>query len=271
MERFCGVPDHFGANDVLRWPFSPVTWSIMASMPGISDDDFQACAEAAFASIRRACGIDLRYSPNGRTATVRLYNGRIDGPSGTLAWSEFPSGKDFADQKYDASEKWFAQPGQPPRDKISLVAVIAHEGCHAMGLPHGGGDLMAPTYNPAWLSPGPWTTQELIRRYGPPKPPTPVPTPPPPTIPPIPTPPGDDMERDELRKKVQALLAVANVIAGQTRTELDDKLVAGLAALAAQDWALDFVLFLLKKFGPAEAPSVEALHQTVVEFMRGQP
>ncbi len=68
-------------------------------------------------------------------AVVRIRFGKIDGPSGTLAWSYLSDGTMRPkDQLYDATERWVA--GPPANGMLSLRTVACHEIGHVLGLAH---------------------------------------------------------------------------------------------------------------------------------------
>jgi hypothetical protein len=181
--RVCGTPEAVlaVAGRTCRQTSNPVYWALLTPIPGLPVADQMACITRAMASIQAVCGLRLEHTESIRDWEARKRDDGlilvdahwIDGAGGTLAWSEVPCGpRKQMQQRYDTSERWYTGEGVPPAGKVSLQAVVCHEVCHALGLPHGGHDLMAPTYEPAWRVPGPWTVQELVARYGPPKRPT---------------------------------------------------------------------------------------------------
>lgn len=188
MNCVCGVPDGYieallaeeARGGLPRWGKPVVTWALAAAVPPFSFEETAQVFAAAWAKLQAACGIVLRRAE--RNADITMTVGGIDGPGGTLAWSEIPPGDDRPlRQKYDTagpSLRWDA-----PR----LLLTAMHEGGHALGLPHGpAGSLMQPTLNTDIDGPQSWDVAQLQQRYGPPRPAQPDP----PEVPE--TPPGDD-------------------------------------------------------------------------------
>lgn len=71
------------------------------------------------------------------------------------------------------------------------------------------------------------------------------------------------MDRDSLKARLQFLTSVCAGLAKMTPTDMDDKLVAGLGALAEQDWFLDLVITLLTRKTPPTAGEVVELLNSV--------
>lgn len=313
--RVCGVPEAVLAASggrACKHDSNPVYWTLLSPIPGIPVEEQLACARRAMASISAVCGLQLEYAPSVQPwerrqrsdGLIILDAHWIDGAGGTLAWSELPCGpRKQMQQRYDTSERWYTGEGAPPRrEQISLQAVICHEVCHALGLSHGGYDLMAPTYDPAWIKPGPWTIQELVARYGEPRPrPVPVPT-------------GGNMSKigalSGLLTKLAPLLDVlvrlatspqfqaildllvrvlsgldpANVDPGRARVEIEAGLAEmdaqPVAALCVENWRADSFLSLLSALGrvidalarlkdsPQFAELVEAIRQVIATLVR---
>ncbi len=185
-KNFCGVSDALGGMECL-WPFPKVLVYASGMLGGV---DLEEAVEQALGYWNDVCGIELQLTANARTAHIAITQGRIDGPSGTLAMSELPCG--FTDQnyrtlrqQYDAQEFW-TMAENPPNGKIDAVRVIAHEIGHACGMSHGApGNLMAAMYSAQIRRPQRGDIIEMLARYPRLHPrPTPVPLPTPvPVIP----------------------------------------------------------------------------------------
>lgn len=200
--RFCAYPDRMDlAGETPRWPMARLTWTIDGQpLPGLSVSEYRDAAAMAWASWMAVAGIRLDYSQNAKTANILMGSGRIDGPLGTLAWSELPSAsRSQLQQKYDTSEAWAVYEGAIRRKEIDPVRVIAHEGGHALGLGHGpAGCLMAPTISEI-RGPREWDIAEMERRYPREQPPTtPLPPPAPPT--------GEGVLRIQIRGLVEDIV-----------------------------------------------------------------
>jgi predicted Zn-dependent protease len=192
--KICSVPDHVG-NVSCLWPFPNVAVYAEGMLGGVNMVD---AVEQALAIWNGVCGINLKMAANRSVAHIVIGRGSIDGPNGTLAWSELPCGFTKSQwrqlqQKYDTGEMWTIAEN-PPNGKIDAVRVIAHELGHALGVQHlAMGNLMAPTYSTSIRYPQNGDIVEMLARYGKPvvpEPPAPVPTVPQPVPPVVPSVPG---------------------------------------------------------------------------------
>lgn len=187
--HFCGVPESVlavASANLAKWPFSRLTWTVTDPLPGLSNEDWQEAYRLAVSYWADVCGLTFEYTSNARTANILATAGRIDGPSGTLAWSELPNGSGRQlTQKYDTGEKKWTINETPRGGELDIVRVVCHEVGHAIGLPHiSAGNLLAPTYSASVRRPQTGDIAEAVRRYGRRVTPTPLPTPaPPPAIP----------------------------------------------------------------------------------------
>lgn len=207
----CGVPDHVG-NVECEWPFEDVLVYASGMLGGVNLAD---AVEQAIGGWNNVCGIRLALAANPKSAHIVVGQGAIDGPNGTLAFSELPCGFTPAQwrqlqQKYDTGEMWVIA-DNPPGGKIDAVRVVCHEIGHAIGIQHiAMGNLMAPTYSASIRWPREGDITQARARYGKPvlvvPPPAPVPTVPQPVPVPIPgvpgLPPGQSLIlRDENNKR----------------------------------------------------------------------
>ena len=192
--RCCSRPDieHYTQenNQLRKWPFNELIVSInnnIAPFDQSQTNDILIQALQAWADVANL-DFTLEITPHRRHITVT--NGRIDGPSGTLAWSELPNASNHVLQKYDSNEQWVLS-SNPPSNKIDLLAVMVHELGHALGLSHAPAtqaatNIMAPFYNPSIREPLSGDIDRIQNLYGkptiepnPPQPPEPEPNEPP--------------------------------------------------------------------------------------------
>lgn len=173
----CTMPE-FASTGTDRWPMVDVTYSHRITLPGLSAADCDAVYRQAMASWNAVCGIRLAYTPNFDVANIYANSGKIDGRSGTLAWSYLPRGatsKTRLEQLFDDSEAW---------TRNWALEVMIHEIGHALGLDHDTDKtaIMYPYSSNRFLTPQPRDVQRIVALYGKPAATPPVggvPVPPP--------------------------------------------------------------------------------------------
>jgi hypothetical protein len=181
----CGLPDYpmtDAVGGVCKWPVDKMPGGVVhynsaLKLPGITAQQAAQAFDLAAVAWGNVCGIKLERWAVAKEANIIAKSGTgrangLDNRGGTLAWSELPCNNDpnaQLSQMYDEAEDWSFN---------MAVAVITHELGHALGLPHlPKGNLMQPYYDPNLIKPQAGDINEMISRYGKPKPlPTPTPT-----------------------------------------------------------------------------------------------
>lgn len=173
-----------------QWPRGSVlTWGLAFSrLAGLSDMDVKDAVTAALKEIAECCDVSHEYTANVGGANFQLTTQRLDGASGVLADFQIPVGNVGPSThllgRFDDSENWVLAEN-PPVGSIDFYRVVLHELEHGHGLGHKPASiqapaLIAPIYSPTIRHLQQADKDELVRRYGPPKP---VVSPPPPPIP----------------------------------------------------------------------------------------
>lgn len=168
--RICGVEHLRGSSRDRKWNKLKLKWKLQRGLPGVMADALHQAFLESFANWQAVCGLQFEPTTSGR-ADILIDTGRIDGASGTLAWSELPPSNPVH-QKYDTSESWTTKGGRG--QLIDLVAVATHEIGHGIGLfhdervPRGQKALMAPFYDPSIRTPQPRDVERVQKLYGPP-------------------------------------------------------------------------------------------------------
>lgn len=176
-QKICGVTVEGVAGQISKWGKPHLLIGIAGTLSQFTNDDFAHAVLSAAAAWSKVCGVTFALTTG--TPDILVTTGNIDGPSGTLAWSELPGSgtTQRLTQKYDAAEAWIIALN-PPASRIDLTRVVTHEIGHAIGIPHiGSGNLMAPTYSTKIREPQAGDISEAIGRYGNPRPTVPPSTP----------------------------------------------------------------------------------------------
>jgi hypothetical protein len=182
--RFCSLPDVMPLQqDLCRWRLnsdSPrILWNIQGRLPGLDDASTKDAFAWAWAQWAEVAFILPEYTTDANQAQVLITFDPIDRSGGTLAWSELPCSPQTQrlKQQFDSQEAWVVAE-RPRRLEIDLGRVACHEIGHVLGLPHlASGNLLQPTYDPNIRGPQAGDVQEIVARYGKPRPGTPPPVP----------------------------------------------------------------------------------------------
>lgn len=125
----CAMPE-FQVTGKMGWKHKPVTYSPRLSLPGLDDATVLQVFKDACAAWNAVADIGLQFSTDHGRANIYANSGKIDGSSGTLAWSYLPSNATLTtriEQLYDDKEEWSIP---------WLTEVITHELGHGLGLSH---------------------------------------------------------------------------------------------------------------------------------------
>ncbi len=176
IRRRCCMPEAATGN-VCGWRHKPVKASIQGSLPGLTAQQTSDTYKRALQIWNQSCNVGLQWVDDIGNANIWAKCLKIDGASGTLAWSYLvqcggSTVNTRLEQRYDTSEKWTVD---------WFLEVCLHELGHALGLNHinnknalmnpysAGGRILAPTK---------YELDIVIRLYG-----APVPTAPDPGVP----------------------------------------------------------------------------------------
>lgn len=182
--RFCGLPDVMPMGlEINRWPNPKIYWGFAEKWP-VDMATVQSAVEWACQQWELVCGVEFIYCdkafPPESQSRMLIECRRIDGPGGTLAWSELANNQSGQKkQRYDAGESAWVNSETPRNFEIDLARVACHEIGHFLGIPHiRAGNLLQPTYDVRIRTPQAGDIQEAQARYGPPKKVTPPVEPP---------------------------------------------------------------------------------------------
>jgi hypothetical protein len=181
--RFCGHPDVMSmtTENLVQWPLDgrPITWCITSEFPTLSKQDAADAYKWAFDQWMAVCGIDVRYNPNEKTASILVRVQPIDGRAGVLAQSQLPNGTrdQPMEQFFDSSEPFVFKESTLPHE-VDIGRVACHENGHVIGINHiDAGNLLQPMYDYGIRVPQAGDIEEAQKRYGPPKISAPNPSP----------------------------------------------------------------------------------------------
>lgn len=174
----CGVSDALRATLDARWRKKRLTYTVQARVPNIDPATVDDILKVAWNSWEAAADLKFTRVESGQAdliiSTGRGSRAGFDGPGGTLAWAQLPTGNDQPLlMRFDMDERW--------NTEIMLLNVAAHEFGHLIGLDHdaqSSGSLMAPFYNRNVATPQANDIRRAQAYYGPP-----ISTPPPPPPP----------------------------------------------------------------------------------------
>lgn len=152
VRRRCCQPSQARAG-FCGWKHRPVTASIQGALPGLTEAQVRDTYKKALDTWNAACNVGLVWTDDFAKANIWAKCQKIDGASGTLAWSYLPPCVASTqgvrlEQRYDISERW----GIP-----WFLEVALHEIGHGLGMDHinnpaalmnpfsAGGKILAPT------------------------------------------------------------------------------------------------------------------------------
>ena len=148
---FCGQMTHRLSVEEAKWPGANPRLPWHVDLSGYQGNMSAATVLEAFRLAwlwwAEAANIEPVMVQTAGEALVRKHFARIDGPSGTLAWSELANNTmQPKTQRYDSGDTWILTHGNMTGG-IDLARVACHEIGHVLGLEHDGqnsGALMAP-------------------------------------------------------------------------------------------------------------------------------
>lgn len=167
IRRRCAMPELARVGPMCIWRHRPVTASISGELPGLGEDQVRGLYQQALTIWNQACNVGLVWTDSIGSANIWANCKKIDGASGTLAWSYLPScgGNSQTmrlEQRYDTSERW---------SRDWFLEVVLHELGHAIGLDHdtNKGALLYPySAGGKILKPTQYEIARVVPAYGPP-------------------------------------------------------------------------------------------------------
>ena len=255
---------------ISQWPDGDLPWTITDLLPGMTLEEMKADLAWGYDVWAKMCGIRPRYTSNASEARVLIGTRSIDGPSKVLAETELPNGQRQVRMWLDTGEQWKST-FDDGSNRIILQLVGCHEEGHSIGFGHSPDkpEIMAPYYNSAQRTPGPWDIQQGTMRYGrsvivsPPVTPTQPPAPGP-----APRPTGGIfVDQATVKAAIQKALSIAGIVAKMTTPDWDDKAVAFLS----QDFIVNLVAMLFVQFGNnLGSASPKAIEEAILAHLNGE-
>lgn len=189
--NFCNVPENVqteAAGGLAQWPVGHhLTWTVVATVPGWSEDELVKLAAEAWRKWDVVSGITTEYVSTAARANILIGSRRIDGPLGVLAEAQLPWVGIRPDTQLrvwlDNSEKW-VEAKNNPQGSVPPGVVMLHEFGHSLGIGHETNGRTDAIMDPAishLRELQPWDLQQVQLRYGievpPDDPDDPLPTP----------------------------------------------------------------------------------------------
>lgn len=141
---FCSLPEGLGgrnaAGGLRQWPVGhQITWTIVASLPGFSNQSMQEVVQSAFNKWAAVSGVQHKYIGNPRGANILVGIDDLGGHGGVLAQAELPwqiSPNMVLRLWFDRQDSWTTATNWQNTGRFPLHTVCLHELGHNLGLGH---------------------------------------------------------------------------------------------------------------------------------------
>lgn len=160
-----GEEEEGAANATCRIPHKRIDVVLPGASMGFTAEELQTAWERGASYWSEVANLEFHFHQSHDNPDITPTYGRIDGPGGTLGWSQFPCPwNPPIIQKYDTRENFSID--FPPTNGISLPELIAHELGHALGIQHQSrGNVMYRLLENRHSKLGPQDKREILARY----------------------------------------------------------------------------------------------------------